>query len=83
MNKIRDAIRAWWRRKLYDYLFWYLLGKKAEGKDVFDRELDAIADSVKGYITFQKTEREIISDRLSRRFDLAGALNESANPAIA
>ena len=79
---MREAARRWWRRKLYDYLFWYFMGKSKEGRDVFHRELDAIADSVNGYINFQKTESEIISERLSRRFDLSAALNESAARAI-
>ena len=46
------------------------------------REIDAIGPSVEGYLTYQKTEIEILSERLSRRYDPGAALNEATERAI-
>lgn len=81
---MRDRLRAWWRRKLFDYAFWYLFGNEArEGsRAIFEKECDAIVESVNAYLNWQKSEQEILSERLARRFDLSTALNESASRAI-
>ena len=77
-------IRRQWREWFYAYSFWYLVGreKRPGAKVIFERELGSIKDSVTGYMDWQISEQEIISDRLSRRFDLSQALNESAKRAI-
>ena len=46
------------------------------------REIAAIGPSVEGYLTYQKTEIEILSERLSRRYDPGAALNEATERAI-
>lgn len=47
-----------------------------------DREIAAIAPSVEAYLTHQRTEIEILSARLSRRYDPGAALNEATERAI-
>ena len=46
------------------------------------REIAAIGPSVEAYLTHQKTEIEILSARLSRRYDPGAALNEATERAI-
>lgn len=46
------------------------------------REIAAIGPSVEAYLTHQKTEIEILSARLSRRYDPGAALNEATDRAI-
>ena len=49
---------------------------------LLDREIAAIAPSVEAYLTHQRTEIEILSARLSRRYDPGAALNEATERAI-
>lgn len=49
---------------------------------LLDREIAALGPSVETYFTHQKTEIEILSARLSRRYDPGAALNEATERAI-
>ena len=49
---------------------------------LLDREIAALGPSVEAYLTHQKTEIEILSARLSRRYDPGAALNEATERAI-
>ena len=77
-------IKVWYRRKFFDYSFWYLFGKESRkgAKSAFYKEMNGIIGSVNAYLDWTESESEIISDRLSHRFDLSTALNEAANRAI-
>lgn len=45
-------------------------------------ELNAVKDNVSAYISFQKSEKEILTERLGRRYDIGLAMNESAQRAM-
>ena len=49
---------------------------------LLDREIAALGPSVEAYLTHQRTEIEILSARLSRRYDPGAALNEATERAI-
>lgn len=51
--------------------------------DVATNEINDLPAIIREAVTFQKTEQQILSDRLGRSYDLGMALNESANRAIA
>lgn len=54
----------------------------AHTKDIVDRELRAIEETVLAAHSYQKKESEIVADRLARRFDPGMILNEVANRAL-
>lgn len=47
------------------------------------RELDQVETSVLAIIEYRKSESDILNERLTRRFDVASAMNEAAQRAIA
>jgi hypothetical protein len=53
----------------------------AEVRRVAQREVWAIAESITGHFEYQTTERQILTERLTRRFDVGMAMNEATNRA--
>jgi hypothetical protein len=53
-----------------------------EVRRLAQREVDAIPTSILAHFDYQDREQRILSDRLTRRFDLGQALNEAAARAI-
>lgn len=54
----------------------------AEAARLAVRETLAVKESVVAHFEYQKTEQDILSERLARRYDIGMAMNEAANCAI-
>ncbi len=81
-----DFIEKWSARVLV-----WALCRQAEGRNwdlqvarrVANREVRAISETIGAAACWHKSETEILTERLGRRYDLGMALSESANRAIA
>lgn len=79
-----------WLTKLFGTLYvWSILREcrnvgwdVGKARDVARREVWAVPESIRAYFLHQKTEADILTERLGRRYDLGSALNEAANRAM-
>lgn len=79
----------WMIAKLMRVKIWTLMrsGKRRgwnskETERLAKRELAAVQESIRAHFEYQTSEADILSERLSRRYDPGMALNEAANRAM-
>lgn len=87
MSRLRTAWLAWvmrlaHRAYIYAALRQSVFSDRADLAKLLERELLAIPETVAAHFAYQDREVRILTDRLSRRFDVGSAVNEAANRAI-
>lgn len=90
MNRILGGFSAFLNSLPGRFYAWFLVRgairrgwDATEARRIAKREIEAVPESILAHFVYQKSEADILSERLARRYDPGMALSEAANRAIA